>query len=62
MKKKISLLAGVYFGVVISFYLGAMLDFAPFVADNLVIRAIGFCTLIICMVVAICTCLILHNK
>lgn len=58
-KKKISLLIGVVIGVVILFYIGAMFNFFPFIADDLVIRALGFCTLIICLMVAICTCFLL---
>lgn len=58
-KKKISLIVGVMIGVVVLFYIGAMFDFFPFFADDLVIRALGFCTLIICLVVAICTCFLL---
>lgn len=58
-KKKRSLIMGVIIGVVILFYIGAMFNFFPFIADDLVIRALGFCSLIICLVVAICTCFIL---
>ena len=60
-KKKISLLAGVVIGVVVLFYIGAMFDFFPFIADDLVIRALGFCTLIICIVLAVCTCFLMDH-
>lgn len=60
-KKKISLLAGIVIGVVVLFYIGAMFDFFPFIADDLVIRALGFCTLIICIVLAVCTCFLLDH-
>ena len=50
--KKISFVIGMC--VVLLFYVGAM--FVPFIADDLVIRAMGFCTLIICLVIAACTC------
>lgn len=60
--KKISVIFGVGFGVVLLFYVGAMFDFFPFVADDLVIRAMGFCTLIICLVIAICTYILLEKK
>ena len=55
-KKKISFVVGIGRGVVLLFYIGAMFDFFPFIADDLVIRALGFCTLIICLVIAVCTC------
>lgn len=45
----------VIMGVIIAFYAGAMLNFFPFIGDDLTIKAIGFCTLIICTVVAVCT-------
>lgn len=48
-------------GVIAAYYVGAMLNFFPFLADDLEIRAIGFCTLIICTVIAVCTC-VLKNK
>ncbi len=52
--KKISFVIGIGMCVVLLFYVGAM--FVPFIADDLVIRAMGFCTLIICLVIAACTC------
>lgn len=58
-KRKISMIVGVVIGVVVLFYVGAMFDFFPFVADDLVIRALGFCTLIVCLVVTICSCMFL---
>lgn len=59
-KMKIRLIIGVVIGVVVLFYIGAMLGFLPFsLCDDLVIRAVAFCTLIICLVIAICTCFII---
>lgn len=59
-KKKIRLIVGVVIGVVVLFYIGAMFGFFPFtVCDDLVIRAVAFCTLIICLVIAVCTFLLL---
>ena len=50
----------VVLGVVVLFYIGAMFGFFPFsLCDDLVIRAVAFCTLIICLVIAICTCFII---
>lgn len=60
--KKIWLLIGVFIGVIIAYYIGAMMGFAPFIADDLVISAIGFSTLIISMVIAVCTCFIMKEK
>lgn len=60
-KKKIALIAGVVIGVVFSYYIGGMFGFFPFIADDLVVRALGFCTLIICSVIAICTCILLDS-
>ena len=49
-KKKIRLIVGVVIGVVVLF------GFFPFtVCDDLVIRAVAFCTLIIYLVIAVCT-------
>ena len=42
-------------GTAVGRYAGAMLNFFPFIGDDLTIKAIGFCTLIICTVVAVCT-------
>lgn len=57
----IRILVGVIVGVICAYYLGAMMNFFPFIGDNLVMREIGFCTLIICTVVAICTCIIISH-
>lgn len=42
-------------GVYFFFYLGGMIDFLVVLASDLIAREIGFCTLIICVVIAICT-------
>ena len=60
--KMTKIIVGVIIGVIIAYYIGAMFNFFPFIADDLTIRAIGFCTLIICVVIAICTCIIISNK
>lgn len=55
-KMKIRLIIGVMIGVVVLFYICAMFGFFPFtICDDLVIRAVAFCTLIICLVIAVCT-------
>lgn len=48
-------------GVVVGFYAGAMVNFFPFIGDSLTIRAIGFCTIIICTVIAVCTHIIIER-
>ena len=54
------LIIGVVLGVVVLFYIGAMFGFFLFtICDDLVIRAVAFCTLIICLVIAVCTCFII---
>lgn len=46
--QKMRLIIGVVLGVVVLFYIGAMFGFFPFtICDDLVIRAVAFCTLII---------------
>ena len=58
--QKMRLIIGVVLGVVVLFYIGAMFGFFPFtLCDDLVIRAVAFCTLIICLVIAVCTCFII---
>lgn len=57
----IRIIVGVIVGVICTYYLGAMMNFFPFIGDDLVMCEIGFCTLIICTVVAICTCIIISH-
>jgi len=59
---KRKLILGVLFGVIILFYTGAMFNFFPFIGNDLVSNEIGFCTLIICLVIAVCTCIILEKS
>ena len=42
-------------GVYFFFYLGGMIDFLVVLASALIARDLGFGTLIICVVIAICT-------
>ena len=60
--KMIKMIVGVIVGVIAAYYAGAMFNFFPFIAGDLTISAIGFCTLIICVVIAVCTCVIISNK
>ena len=49
-------------GVILALVCGAFLDFYPFLGDDLVVREIQFCTFIICIVIAICTAVIISRK
>ncbi|MDY5014683.1 MAG: hypothetical protein SO063_01320 [Eubacteriales bacterium] len=48
-------------GFVLLWYVGAMLNFFPFYADDLAIRAIGFTGFLLCAVIAFCTCWIVDT-
>ncbi len=48
-------------GFIVAWYAGAMLNFFPFMADDLSIRAIGFTGLLLCVVLVICTCWIIKE-
>ena len=61
-KKIIRLIVCVIVCVIAAYYAGAMFNFFPFIAGDLTISAIGLCTLIICVVIAVCTCIILSHK
>ena len=59
MKNGWKFILGIAIGVIATYYVGGMCNFLPFIADDFAIRAVGFCTLIICVVLAICTSLII---
>ncbi len=40
---------------IIGYYIGAMFNFGIFMANDLSVRVIGFCTVIICVLIAVCT-------
>ncbi len=40
---------------------GAMLNFFPFMADDLSIGAVGFTGLLLCIVIVLCTCRIVEE-
>lgn len=44
-------------GVTILWYIGISFGFFPFMGDE-----IGYCTLIICLVIAVCTLYIIHHN
>ena len=59
MRQYVKFVLGTALGVFLLFYCGAMLNFFPFWGTSeLVYSEIGFCTWIICIVIAICTCVI----
>ncbi len=49
-------------GVLLALTVGAFLDFHPFLGDDLVVREIQFCTFVICVVMAICTAVIISKR
>ena len=59
MKDYLKIILGTVLGTILAWYAGAMLGFFPFAGNDLAVREIGFCTLIICTVIAVCTCIIL---
>lgn len=61
MKQPWRFLACVVVFVVLAWYVGAMFDFLPFFADDLTVRAVGFATLILSIVIAGCTILLLKK-
>lgn len=61
MKETIRFILLAIIGVIIAFYAGAMFNFFPFIANDILVRAIGYSTLIICTTIVICTCLLLKK-
>ncbi len=61
MKNGWRFILGVAVGALAAYYAGAMFNFFPFLADDFAVRAIGFGTLIVCIVVAVCTSLIISK-
>ena len=57
LRTAISIIVG-YF---LLWYAGAMLNFFPFVGDDLAIRAVGFTGLLICLIIVLCTCWIINE-
>ena len=48
-------------GVIGLLVFGAFFEFYPFLGDDIVVREIQFCTFAICMVVMICTAIIIYK-
>lgn len=61
MKKPTKFVLWLAVGVLLALLGGGMLDFHPFLGNDLIAREIQFCTFLICVVVGICTALILSR-
>ena len=61
MKLQTKLMIGIVVGVFAAYYTGLMFGFRMFLSNDSAIRAIGFSTLVICVVVGICTCIIISE-
>lgn len=59
-EKKIAIVIVV--GTAIALLLGCMIDFLPFLGDDLIVREIQYCTFLICVVISVCTYIILSHK
>ena len=61
VKKSVKFVLWLAVGVFVVLYSGAMLNFFPFFTNELVAGEILFCTFVICVVVGICTAIILSR-
>lgn len=48
-------------GFILFYYIFAFFDFVPFIADDLTNKVIPLCSMLVCTVVAVCTCLIINE-
>lgn len=55
MDKEDRFVVGIFVASVVAYYVGANTGFFPFFAGDYVVEVIGYCTMIICTVVAFCT-------
>ena len=62
MNENVKFVLTVMGAVFAAYYVGAMYDFLPFLADDLAIRAVGWGTMTICVVIAVCTCILKNNR
>lgn len=60
-KKHIIFVSRVLVSAMILIYIGGMFNYFPFIADDLTLRGIEYCTMVICGVAAACTCRILSE-
>ena len=58
MSEKTRFILCVVVVAIVAFYAGAMFSFFPFFFDDPAVQAVGFGTLIVCAVIAVCTCVI----
>lgn len=42
------------FGAILAVTLGACIEYYPFLGDNMIVREIQYCTVVICVVIAKC--------
>ena len=61
MKYKKRQIVCMVLGVILAMTCGASLDFHPCLGNELIVREIQFCTFIICVVMAICTAIIVDS-
>ena len=54
-------IAAIIIGFIALWFAGAMLNFFPFMADDLSIGAVGFTGLLLCIVIVLCTCRIIEE-
>ena len=60
-KDMLRIVISIVVNYIILWYVGAMFNFFPFRANDLVLSAIGFTGLMICLVIVGCTCWIIHE-
>lgn len=61
MEKEDKYVVGAIIAAIVGYYVGAYTNFFPFVADDIVVKEIGYCTMIICGVVGFCTRAVLRS-
>lgn len=62
MKESTRFVLFVVVAVAVLYYVGAMFGFLPFLSQNQTVAAIGFSTILLSTLIAICTVLILKHK
>lgn len=61
MEKEDKLVVAVIVAAIVGYYVGGYTGFFPFLADDIVVQEIGYCTMIICGVVGFCTRAVLRS-
>ena len=62
MKREKKFVITVIIGTLILLTLGCMLDFHPFLGDDLIVREVQWCTLLVCAVIAICAYMVIDSR